>query len=113
MMAAKTSGVNEQRNNLSISHIESSRELDDSVKLVKVRAHNDYLQRELAEENIEWKINPAATPQFGGLWKAAVKKQRLMANFSNVDVSQQFGGLDSGSLSNWWKPGGTSRGEAN
>ncbi|GFT42801.1 integrase catalytic domain-containing protein [Trichonephila clavipes] len=42
-----------------------------------VRKPDEKLANYLAAEGIEWKFIPARSPNFGGLWEAAIKNRKI------------------------------------
>jgi len=40
-------------------------------------SHNQIMAKEMTNEGIEWKFNPAAAPHMGGLWEAGVKSVKF------------------------------------
>ncbi|CAG7724745.1 unnamed protein product [Allacma fusca] len=59
--------------------------MDEFLKLLRNKQHNDQVAKSLAQDGIRWKFNPPAAPHFGGLWEAGVKSvkfhlKRVMGN---------------------------------
>ncbi|GFV07152.1 integrase catalytic domain-containing protein [Trichonephila clavipes] len=54
-----------------ISSLEASNEIKKLLEIV--RKPDEKLANYLAAEGIEWKFIPARSPNFGGLWEAAIK----------------------------------------
>ncbi|XP_017795070.1 PREDICTED: uncharacterized protein LOC108576569 [Habropoda laboriosa] len=44
--------------------------------LISNREHNERVKAVLAQDQIEWNLNPPQTPHFGGLWESAVKSTK-------------------------------------
>lgn len=51
----------------------ANNDLRDLQNFLNSEQGNKKIQRELANELIEWNFNPPRTPHFGGIWEAAVK----------------------------------------
>ncbi|GFS90161.1 integrase catalytic domain-containing protein [Trichonephila clavipes] len=53
-----------------------------------VRKPDEKLANYLAAEGIEWKFIPARTPNFGGLWEAAIKSLTMIAWLNQCNVGR-------------------------
>ncbi|XP_076384470.1 uncharacterized protein LOC143263257 [Megalopta genalis] len=56
--------------------------------LIKDKQHNEKIANALRQESIEWRLIPAHSPHFGGLWEGAVKSPKY--HLTRVIGDQRF-----------------------
>lgn len=68
----------------------AKRELEELARLFRSQQHQDQITRSCAEDGITFKFIPPRSPNFGGLWEAAVKsmKNHLRRTMGNVILYQ-------------------------
>ncbi|XP_058448912.1 uncharacterized protein LOC131428870 [Malaya genurostris] len=68
----------------------AKRELDELAKLFASQQHQELVTRSCSMEGITFKFIPPRSPNFGGLWEAAVKsmKKHLLSTIGNVILYQ-------------------------
>ncbi|XP_055543518.1 uncharacterized protein LOC129729062 [Wyeomyia smithii] len=64
----------------------AQRELEELARLFRSQQHQNLVTRSFEEDNITFKFIPPRSPNFGGLWEAAVKsmKKHLRCTIGNV-----------------------------
>ncbi|XP_063993399.1 uncharacterized protein LOC135171041 [Diachasmimorpha longicaudata] len=69
----------------------ANRELQELYALLNTERHDEFINRHLAEQGIEWKFIPPVAPHCGGLWEAAVKscKQHMKKVIGNELLTYQ------------------------
>ena len=54
----------------------TKKRLSELETLLCSKAHNDAVAKKLAEDNIQWQLNPPYAPNFGGVWEAGIKSMK-------------------------------------
>ncbi|XP_015122306.1 uncharacterized protein LOC107044787 [Diachasma alloeum] len=69
----------------------ANRELQELYALLNTERHDEFINRHLAEQGIEWKFIPRVSPHCGGIWEAAVKscKQHMKKVIENELLTHQ------------------------
>lgn len=69
----------------------AKRELQELARLFRSQQHQDQVTRSCSEDGISFKFIPPRSPNFGGLWEAAVKsmKNHLRRTVGNVVLYQE------------------------
>ncbi|CAG7818898.1 unnamed protein product [Allacma fusca] len=55
----------------------ANRELQEYVKFLRTKEHNEIVSKKLVNEGIQWSFNPPGAPHMGGLWEAGVKSAKF------------------------------------